>query len=91
MNMKKDKTELLSERLRELSEVDIRTVDPKELVDIKDVKIREGIPLPERVRDYVEQIKNPYCYLSHGTVVKIRFAGTRSLEECLASCVSMEA
>ena len=82
---------MLSERLRKLSEVDIRTVDPKELVEIQDVTIREDLPLPERVKDYVQQIKNPYCYLSHGTVVKIRFAGTRTLEECLASCVSMEA
>ena len=77
--------------LQELSEIDIRTVDPKELVDIKDVRIREDLPIPERVRNYVEQIKNPYCYLSHGTVVKIRFVGSRTLEECIGSCVSMEA
>ncbi len=74
-----------------LQEIDIRTVDPKDLVDIKDVTIREELPLPERVRDYIQQIKNPYCYLSHGTVVKIRFTGSRTLEECINSCVSMEA
>jgi hypothetical protein len=74
-----------------LQEIDIRTVDPKDLVDIKDVTIREELPLPERVRDYIQQIKNPYCYLSHGTVVKIRFAGSRTLEECINSCISMEA
>ena len=34
-----------------LQEIDIRTVDPKDLVDIKDVTIREELPLPERVRD----------------------------------------
>lgn len=74
-----------------LQEIDIRTVDPKDLVDIKDVTIREELPLPERVRDYIQQIKNPYCYLSHGTVVKIRFTGSRTLEECINSCISMEA
>ena len=74
-----------------LQEIDIRTVDPKDLVDIKDVTIREELPLPERVRDYIQQIKNPYCYLSHGTVVKIRFIGSRTLEECINSCISMEA
>lgn len=79
------------ERLKELSETDIRSVDPKDLVDIKDVTIREDLPIPERVRDYIQQIKNPYCYLSHGTVVKIRFAGSRTLEECINSCVTMEA
>lgn len=89
--MSTEKQLLLAEKLRELSEVDIRTVDPKELVDIENVKIREDLPIPERIRDYIEQIKNPYCYLSHGTVVKIRFAETRTLEECISSCVSMDA
>lgn len=89
--MNTEKQLLLADQLRELSEVDIRTVDPKELVDIADVKIRDDLPIPERIRDYIKQIKNPYCYLSHGTVVKIRFTGTRSLEECISSCISMEA
>lgn len=89
--MRKEKQSLLADQLRELSEVDIRIVDPNELVDIENVRIRENLPIPERVRDYVQQIKNPYCYLSHGTVVKIRFTGSRTLEECISSCVSMEA
>lgn len=89
--MSTEKQSLLAEKLRELSEVDIRTVDPKELVVIADVKIRDDLPISERIRDYIDQIKNPYCYMSHGTVVKIRFAGSRTLEECISSCVSMEA
>lgn len=89
--MSKEEQVLLAEQLMKLSKTDIRTVDPKELVDIDNVKIREDLPIPERLRDYIRQIKNPYCYLSHGTVVKIRFAGARTLEECLSSCVSMEA
>lgn len=79
------------EDLRKLAEVDIRTVDPKVLVDIQDVKIDESLPIPERVRDYIRQIRNPYCYLSHGTIVKIRFTGTKTLEECLKDCIKMEA
>lgn len=79
------------EDLRKLVEVDIRTVDPKDLVDIQDVKIDESLPIPERVRDYIRQIRNPYCYLSHGTIVKIRFTGTKTLEECLKDCIKMEA
>ena len=89
--MSKEEQALLAEQLMKLSETDIRTVDPNELVDIENVRIREDLPIPERVRDYVQQIKNPYCYLSHGTVVKIRFTGSRTLEECISSCVSMEA
>ena len=86
--MKKQNQSFLPDAMQN---TDIRTVDPKDLVDIKDVRIREDLPLPERVRDYIQEIKNPYCYLSHGTVVKIRFNGSRTLEECISSCISMEA
>ncbi len=78
------------ELLKKLAEVDIQTVDPKDLVDIKDVIIDESLPIPERIRDYIRQIRNPYCYLSHGTIIKIQFAGTKTLEECLTDCIKME-
>lgn len=81
----------LQEKLRELASVDIRTIDPEELVDMENVKIDPELPAKERVSDYIRQIKNPYCYRSHGVVVKISFAGRRKLEECLGACVSMEA
>ena len=86
--MKKENQSFLPDAMQN---TDIRTVDPKDLVDIKDVTILEDLPLPERVRDYIRKIKNPYCYLSHGTVVKISFIGSRTLEECISSCISMEA
>ena len=38
----------------------------------------------------VEQIKNPYCYLSNGVIVKISFAGRDTLEECLSRCIMSE-
>ena len=87
----KDTTKPMSEELKRMAAVDIRTVNPEELVDIESVKINQELPVEERVKDYVRQIKNPYCYISHGTIVKIGFSGNRTLEECLAACVSMEA
>ena len=80
----------LIDRLKELSEANIREVDPKELVDISTVKISPNLSAPERMKQYVEQIKNPYCYLSHGVVVKISFAGSKTLEECIKDCISAE-
>ena len=77
----------LSEKLRELAEVDIRTVDPSTLVEIESVKIRTELPEAERVKDYLEQIKNPYCYLYHGVIVKVSFSGKRRLEDCLKDCL----
>ena len=83
-----EKKELsLVEHLQEMAQVDIRTVDPKELVDIESVKIRTGLPDEERVADYIRQIKNPYCYLYKGMVIKISFSGKRRLEDCLKDCL----
>ncbi len=77
----------LSGKLRKMAEVDIRTVDPAELVDIEDVHIKAELPKEERIIDYISQIKNPYCYLYHGMVVKVSFTGKRRLEDCLTDCL----
>lgn len=77
------------EELQEMAAVDIRTVDRSTLVDLDDVEIREELSQAERIADYIKQIKNPYCYKSHGVVVKISFAGKCSLEESLSRCISM--
>lgn len=87
--MKKERS--LSEQLKEMAQIDISTVDPSGLVDIESVKIKKELPVSERIKDYVSQIKNPYCYVSHGVIVKIIFSGERKLEECLQSCISVEA
>ena len=77
----------LFEQLQEMAQVDIRTVDPKELVDIESVTIRTDLPDKERVADFIQQIKNPYCYLYKGMVVKVSFSGKRRLEDCLKDCL----
>lgn len=82
-----EKKRTITEELEALSAVDIRTVDPAGLVDIESVKIRTDLPERERVLDYLEQIKNPYCYLYHGIVVKVSFTGKRRLEDCLKDCL----
>lgn len=60
------------------------------LSDIEQVEVKSSLSNDEKMRDYIKQIKNPYCYRSNGIVVKIGFSGKRSLEECLATCFSME-
>ena len=51
------------EQLQKMAQVDIREVDPEKLVDIESVTIRTDLPDKERVADFIQQIKNPYCYL----------------------------
>lgn len=88
--MQRENQELILKELRRLSEVDIRTVDKNALVDIDDVNIRSDLPKEERLREYIKQIKNPYCYLSNGVIVKLCFAGRDTLEQCLSRCISSE-
>ncbi|MCD8188917.1 MAG: hypothetical protein LUD78_01620 [Clostridiales bacterium] len=75
------------EELKRKSEVDPATVDRETLVDVKDVHIRTDLNDSERMLDYIQQIKNPYCYLSNGMVVKISFSGKKPLQECLKESI----
>ena len=49
------------EQLKEMREVDIRTVDKSQLVEISEVKIDTSLPDRERMLDFVQKIGNPYC------------------------------
>lgn len=72
--------------VEEMKAVDIRTVDRDTLVDIRDVKIDRSLPLEKRVRSFVEQIKNPYCFRCGDAVVKTSFLDTDvTLEDCVES------
>lgn len=67
--------------LEHMRNIDVRTVDPDTLVDLADVKVNTSLPREERLLDYLEQIKNPYCFKCGKTVVKISFADTNATLE----------
>ena len=46
------------------------------LVDIRDVHIDRTLPIEERVKSYVEQVKNPYMFKVGNTVVRVSYADT---------------
>ena len=62
-------------------DVDIRTVDRNTLVDINDVAIDKKLPTEQRIKDYVRQIGNPYCYKCGEAIVKISFSETTATLE----------
>lgn len=37
-------------------------IDISSLVDIRDVKIDTSLPVPERIKSYLDQVKNPYYF-----------------------------
>jgi hypothetical protein len=65
-------------------------VNKDDLVDISTVKINTDLSVKERVEDYIWQIKNPYCYIDRGIIVKLSFSGNKDFEECLKSIVFSE-
>ena len=70
--------------LEEMRAVDLRTVDPDTLVDIRDVKIDQDLPKEERMKRFLTQIKNPYVFKCGNVIVKTVFAESGpTLDECL--------
>jgi hypothetical protein len=65
----------------EMKNTDVRTVDPAALADIRGVTVNTYLPRDERLLDYFEQIKNPYCFRCGKTVVKVSFADTEATLE----------
>ena len=59
------------------------------LVDIRDVRIDRTLPMEERVKSYVEQIKNPYIFKVGSTVVRVSYADTnRTLNDNLVNMIA---
>ena len=68
--------------VEEMKNIDVRTVSRDDLVDIRDVHVDRSLPKEERIRSFVQQIRNPYCFKCGNVVVKTSFADTDvTLEE----------
>ena len=79
---------LTMEELKAMQEVDVRTVNPATLRDIRDVHVNTDLPKPERILDFIRQIGNPYCYRHGKYVVKVSFTDTDvTLEQRLLSYI----
>jgi hypothetical protein len=78
--------DLSVEDMQTLKNIDPKNIDSSKLVDIKTVHINTSIPKQKRILDYIEKIKNPYCYKCGDIVVMVGFEDTNiSLEDRLKS------
>lgn len=59
------------EEIQKMKDIDIRTVNRSQLVDLNTIVIDENQPVEERLESFVEQIKNPYCFRVGDIVVKV--------------------
>lgn len=61
--------------LEKLQSVDIRTVKPEDVVDIQQIKIDDGLSQQEKRREFIRQVKNPYCFRVGKIIVKASYSG----------------
>jgi len=69
------------EKLIEMKNADIHSIDKNDLVDISKVKVKTNLSKEKRILDYIKQIKNPYCFLCDGVKVKVSFIETEATLE----------
>ena len=48
-------------------------IDRSQLVDIQTIKLNKNLTAAQRAEQYLEQIRNPYCFLCGDSVVRVRF------------------
>ena len=60
--------------LAQLSKMDIEKADRSELVSVEEVSIDTSMPVVQRMVAYINQVKNPYCFLCGKTPVKVCFS-----------------
>lgn len=56
--------------IEEMKAVDIRTVEPEELVDVREISLDESLSKEERANEFARQVKNPYCFRVGDMIVK---------------------
>ena len=60
------------------------------LIDIRNVKLDRNLGQAERVRSFLQQIKNPYCFKVGDVVVNVAYTeGGATLNDCFADMLSI--
>lgn len=75
--------------LQELKRVNIKEVNPEELVDISEIEIDMKQSVQKRVKEYVEQVHNPYLVRVGEYIVKVGYSDcTETLNDRLKQYIS---
>ena len=61
------------------------------LVDLRNVKIDTSLPVEEKLKSFIKQIKNPYRYRVGDIIVNVGFLDNgRSFKDALAAVIKFE-
>ena len=73
---------LTLQELNELSEININSIERSSLTDVRWIKQNDKFSRTERFLNYLNEVKNPYCFCCDDIAVKISFASNaRTLQE----------
>ena len=72
------------EQLLRCQRADITDCKADNLADLKQIDIHTSLPVPIRMEQYLEQIKNPYLFKVDTLIVKVSFSGNQDLSSTLA-------
>lgn len=78
--------------IEKLKKIDVRTVNASDLVNLEDIEINTELSKEERWLDFARKVKNPFCYICNGVIVKTSYSDTKeSLENRLVQlCAVMD-
>lgn len=72
------------EQIHQMKNRDIRTIEQSELEELPQDAVEHGLPQEERLKNLLDKVRNPYCYLDNGIIVKLNFA-PRGAVHCLSA------
>ena len=75
-------------QIRQMESRDIRTIEQHELQELPQDAVEHRLPQEERLKNLLDKVGNPYCYLDSGIIVKLNFAprGGSTLSERVGRC-----
>jgi len=69
--------------LKQMKNIDIRTIDPDTVVDANEINIDIHLPVSERMKEYARQSGNPYFIKVGKVIVKMGYSETTTTaNEC---------
>jgi len=72
-----------------MRQTDIKTVDKTSLVDIGTIKIDKNRDKNDQILQFMQDVKNPYCFLCEGIIVKSSFCENGgNLQEKMVNLIS---
>lgn len=85
-----ESAEKMKAQLNEYRSMSVMDVDEEQLADVSAIRIDHDLPIENRTAALLKEIRNPYCFRYNNMVVKVSFAGKRSLDDCIAGCTSLK-